>query len=135
MTRWFKILKRDLDKLASKCARISFILLPVAVCLSKTSLLETSNIGQNICDICARCLANFLVEKKQLLCFYARIHLLQTELVSVNGPHLFEYFTFTHDFRPLRANHRHKLKPLLAQLNSYKYYFFVNIVNEWNNLP
>ena len=129
------MLKRDLDKLASKCARISFILLPVAVCLSKTSLLETSNIGQNICDICARCLANFLVEKKQLLCFYARIHLLQTELVSVNGPHLFEYFTFTHDFRPLRANHRHKLKPLLAQLNSYKYYFFVNIANEWNNLP
>ena len=129
------MLKRDLDKLASKCARISFILLPVAVRLSKTSLLETSNIGQNIHDICARCLANFLVEKKQLLCFYARIHLSQTELVNLNGPHLFEYFMFAHDFRPLRANHRHKLKPLLAQLNSYKYYFFVNIVNEWNNLP
>ena len=97
------MLKRDLDKLASKCARISFILLPVAVRLSKTSLLETSYIGQNIRNICARCLANFLVEKKkQVLCFYARIHLLQTELVSLNGPHLFEYFTFAHDFRPLR---------------------------------
>ena len=129
------MLKRDLDKLASKCARISFILLLVAVRLSKPSLLETSNIGQNIRDICARCLANFLVEKKKLLCFYARIHLLQTELVSLNGPHLFEYFTFAHDFRPLRANHRHKLKPLLAQLNSCKYSFFVNIVNQWNNLP
>ena len=63
------MLKRDLDKLASKCARISFILLPVAVRLSKTSLLETSNIGQNIRDICARCLANFLVEKKTSVMF------------------------------------------------------------------
>ena len=63
------MLKRDLDKLVSKCARISFILLPVAVCLSKTSLLETSNIGKNICDICARCLANFLVEKKTTVMF------------------------------------------------------------------
>ena len=55
------MLKRDLDKLASKCARVSFTLLPVAVRLLKTSLLETSNIGQNIRDIRALCLVNFLV--------------------------------------------------------------------------
>ena len=54
---------------------------------------------------------------------------------SLNELHLFEYFTFAHDFRPLRTNHRHKLKPLPAKLNSFKYSFCANIVNEWNNLP
>ena len=51
------------------------------------------------------------------------------------GLHPLEYFTFAHDFRPLRTNHRHKLKPLPAKLNSFKYSFCANIVNEWNNLP
>ena len=54
---------------------------------------------------------------------------------SVNGLRSFEYFTFAHDFRPLQANHRHKLKPFPAKLNSFKNSLFVNIVNEWNNLP
>ena len=54
---------------------------------------------------------------------------------SLNGLHPFEYFTFAHDFRPLRTNHYHKLKPLPAKLNSFKYSFCANIVNEWNNLP
>ena len=53
--------------------------------------------------------------------FFARIHLSQTELVSLNGPRPCEYFTFAHDFRPLRANHLHKLKPLLVKLNSFKF--------------
>ena len=88
MTRWFKMLKRDLDKLASKCARISFILLPGAVRFSIKSRLEMSSIGQYIRDICALCLANILVEKNRLSGFHASMN--QTELVSVNGP--FEYF-------------------------------------------
>ena len=54
---------------------------------------------------------------------------------SLNGLHPFEYFTFAHDFRPLRTNHRHKLKPLPAKLNSFKYSFCASIVNKWNNLP
>ena len=54
---------------------------------------------------------------------------------SLNGLHPFEYFTFAHDFRPLRTNHRHKLKPLAAKLNSFKYSFCASIVNKWNNLP
>ena len=54
---------------------------------------------------------------------------------SLNGLHPFEYFTFAHDFRPLRTNHRHKLKSLPAKINSFKYSFCANIVNEWNNLP
>ena len=54
---------------------------------------------------------------------------------TANGLHPFEYFTFAHDFRLLRTNHRHKLKPLPAKLNSFKYSFCANIVNEWNNLP
>ena len=51
------------------------------------------------------------------------------------GLHPLEYFTFAHDFRPLRTNHRHKLKPLPAKLNSFKYSFCASIVNEQNNLP
>ena len=54
---------------------------------------------------------------------------------SLDGPLPFEYFTSAHDFRPLRANHCHKLKPLPAKLNSFMYSFFVNVANEWNNLP
>ena len=54
---------------------------------------------------------------------------------SLNELHPFEYFTFAQDSRPLRTNHRHKLKPLPAKLNSFKYSFCANIVNEWNNLP
>ena len=42
---------------------------------------------------------------------------------SLNELHPFEYFTFAHDSRPLRTNHRHKLKPLPAKLNSFKYSF------------
>ena len=52
---------------------------------------------------------------------------------SLDGPLPFEYFTPTHDFRPLTANHCHKLKPLPAKLNSFMYSFFVNGANEWNN--
>ena len=54
---------------------------------------------------------------------------------SLNRLHPFKYFTFAHDFRQLRTNHRPKVKPLPAKLNSFKYSFCVNIVNEWNNLP
>ena len=42
---------------------------------------------------------------------------------------------FAHDFGLLRANHYHTLRPFPAKLNSFNYSFFVNIVNEWNNLP
>ena len=56
-------------------------------------------------------------------------------ITSLNGLNPFEYFTFACDFRPLRANHRHKIKPLPAKLKSFWYSLFVNIVNDWNNLP
>ena len=52
---------------------------------------------------------------------------------SLNGLHPFEYFTIAHDFRPLGANHRHKIKPLPAKLNRFKNSFRANIVNELNN--
>ena len=55
------MLKRDLVKMPSKCARISFILFPVAVRLSKKSLIEMFSIGHYIREICALCLANFIV--------------------------------------------------------------------------
>ena len=45
------------------------------------------------------------------------------------------FFTFANDFRPLRANHRFKLKLASATLNSFKNSFFVRITDKWNNLP
>ena len=52
------------------CARVSFILFPVAVRSSKTSLLEISSIGHHIRDICALCLANFIVEQTNCYVFF-----------------------------------------------------------------
>jgi len=45
-----------------------------------------------------------------------------------------EFFNFADNFRPLRSNHRFKLKIRAAKLNSYKYSFFIRIINLWNNL-
>ena len=39
---------------------------------------------------------------------------------SLKGLHPFDYFTLAHDFQPLRANYRHKLKPLPTKLKSFK---------------
>ena len=53
----------------------------------------------------------------------------------LNGLDLSAFFTFAHDFRPLRANHRFKLKLTSATLNSFKHSFFIRIIDKWNNLP
>ena len=44
-------------------------------------------------------------------------------------------FTFAHDFRPLRANRRFKLKFASPTLISFKHFFFIRIIDKWNNLP
>ena len=53
----------------------------------------------------------------------------------LNGLDPSAFFTFAYDFRPLRANQRFKLKFSSATLNSFKYSFFVRIIDKWNNLP
>ena len=53
------------------------------------------------------------------------------ELNCLN-PH--EFFSFADKYRPLRSNHRFKLKTKSAKLNFYKLSFFLRIVNLWNNL-
>jgi len=46
------------------------------------------------------------------------------------------FFTFAHDFRSLRANHRFKLKSSSTTLNSVsRYSFFMRIAHKLNNLP
>ena len=45
------------------------------------------------------------------------------------------FFTFAHNFWPLRANHRFKLKFASATLNSFKHSFFIRIIDKWNSLP
>ena len=52
-----------------------------------------------------------------------------------NGLYPSAFFTFAHDFRPLRTNHRFKLKLTSAALNSFKHSFFIPIIEKWNNLP
>ena len=54
---------------------------------------------------------------------------------SLNGLDPSAFFTFANDFRPLRANHRFKLKLASATLNSFKQSFFIRITDKWNNLP
>ena len=46
---------------------------------------------------------------------------------SLNGLDPSAFFTFANDFRPLRANHRFKLKLASATLNSFKHSFFIRI--------
>ena len=53
----------------------------------------------------------------------------------LNGLDPVAFFTFAHDFRPLRANHRFKLKFASATLNSFKHPFFIRIIDKWNSLP
>ena len=54
---------------------------------------------------------------------------------SLNGLDTSKFFTFSSDFRPLRANHRFKLKSVSATLNSFKHFFFIRIIDEWIDLP
>ena len=53
----------------------------------------------------------------------------------LNGLDPQELFIFADKFRQLRSNHCFKLKARSAKLNSYKYSFFIRIINLWNNLP
>ena len=53
----------------------------------------------------------------------------------LNRLDLSAFFTFAHEFRPLRANHCFKLKFASATLNSFKHSFFKCIIDKWNNLP
>ena len=55
--------------------------------------------------------------------------------VNNNGQDPSAFFTFTPDFRPLRANHCFKLESASATLNSFKYSFFICVIDTWNNLP
>ena len=45
------------------------------------------------------------------------------------------FFTFAHDFWPIGANYRFKLKFAFATSNSFKHSFFIRIIDKWNNLP
>ena len=54
---------------------------------------------------------------------------------QLNGLEPTDYFIFAHDFCSLRANHHFKLKLKTAKLNSYKYSFFIRVINDWNNVP
>ena len=53
---------------------------------------------------------------------------------GINSLPFSDFFKLTKCNRT-RANHDYKLYVKVAILNSYKYSFFVQIVNTWNNLP
>ena len=48
--------------------------------------------------------------------------------------HFDDYFEFCRS-KNTRANHPYKIQTKLAKVNSFKYSFFVRIVNDWNSLP
>ena len=53
---------------------------------------------------------------------------------SLNGLDPSKFFTFARVFRPLKANHRFKLKSVSATLHSFNI-FVIRIIDKWNNLP
>lgn len=56
---------------------------------------------------------------------------------TINEPNClnpYEFLSFADKCRPLRSNHRFKLKTKSAKLNCYKHSFFLRIVNLWSNL-
>ena len=99
---------------------------------SRTSRYAVRNIGRDMSyEECLRALSWPTLHQR----LFSSLTECSRTVNSVNGLRSFEYFTFAHDFRPLQANYRHKLKPFPAKLNSFKNSLFVNIVNEWNDLP
>ena len=52
---------------------------------------------------------------------------------GLNGTNPHDFFNFADKHRPLRSNHRFKLKSIPAQLIATNT-FFIGIVNSWNNL-
>ena len=71
------------------------------------------------------------LEKRRTLSSLAECYKTINGLNCLN-PH--EFFSFADKYRPLRSNHRFKLKTKSAKLNCYKHSFFLRIVNLWNNL-
>ena len=54
---------------------------------------------------------------------------------GINGLDPTNYFEFASNYRPLRVNHGFKLKTVSAKLNSFKYSFFVRVIQPWNDIP
>ena len=66
------------------------------------------------------------LEKRRTLSSLAECYKTINGLNRLN-PH--EFFSFADKYRPLRSNHRFKLKTKSAKLNCYKHSFFLRIVN------
>ena len=90
---------------------------------SRTSRYAVRNIGRDMSyEECLRALSWPTLHQR----LFSSLTECSRTVNSVNGLRSFEYFTFAHDFRPLQANYRHKLKPFPAKLNSFKNSLFVN---------
>ena len=118
------MLKRDLDKLASKCARISLISFWLLSAFKR-------NLGLR-CLVLDNIYATFvrfvwlISRRNKIDCQVSTHEWIRLNWSVLTGHIHLGVLIFAHDFRPLRANHRHKVKPLLTKLNTFKYSFFVN---------
>ena len=54
-------------------------------------------------------------------------------VLGLNSLCFCDFFEFAS--KGTRSNHNYKLQVKLANCNCYKYYFFVKIIREWNDLP
>ena len=100
------------------------------------------NINEDLSKITAWCCHNSLLinpDKTKVLVLGTPQMLQRCECYKtinrLNGLDPQELFIFADKFRQLRSNHCFKLKTRSAKLNSYKYSFFIRIINLWNNLP
>lgn len=50
------------------------------------------------------------------------------------GTKTHEFFNFANKYRPLRSNHGFKLKTNTCSIKLLQTFFFIRIVNSWNNL-
>ena len=53
---------------------------------------------------------------------------------GLSGLDFDDYFEFCRS-KNTTANHPYKIQTKLAEVNSFKYSFFMRIVKDWNNLP
>ena len=60
---------------------------------------------------------------------------LKWNATRLNGLDFNDYFEFRRSKNTRSSQPSNKIQTKLAKVNSFKYYFFVRIVKDWNSLP
>ena len=92
-------------------------------------------LGQKFCEMSyeERCILLNLNTLQHRIEYLSVVECYKT-VFGLNGRDFDDYFEFCRS-KSTRANHPYKIQTKLAKVNSFKYSFFVRIVNDWNSLP